>query len=537
MNAFRDSTTSEERQLASYRFILTLFQSPILCYHLDCRHIILTQGDAQKQEDLHDFLQWIGAYWPLQTIHLHPEDGAVPPLVQQVLKEHQFLHQALYTKLSLDWLYFVPYLEDIIQQSFLTSFWLLDRVGILMAGKTSSFVTKVSDWPFDDSIFIKIESWPKILNQINDIGKVTEPAEKNTETLPQDTEESATWCRFERELYTAFSTIQILIQENIQRILHVLQDSSQREKNTIQLTLKDYIALYQAYEKEHRSLLRLSPSSLADYHPSVASKRSFSLSAFFNTKRQSAFTFPYESLPATYLASSSFSLSSHTEIQAPFDGFMLPLITQWEKPYNAPQKAVLSSTEQQFILHSLLHPHIGQLSVENLSFSLKGQQNFWFFIEHLLTYNPHITEMTTLTSWEIPQKIHTLLHKNQQWKASLYYASLSKADYEALGLSSTLSDAQNYRKNLIFSYANIALPWVKNTLKHLKPALSAPNYEILKREINENYLPTIQALSAHKKTPPIQASMEYGHVFQSCKPLVEESVSTSEILATTFSFH
>ena len=75
IHAFRTATTSAERQLACYRFIFELFQSPTHCHYLDCRAIIIAQEDPQKKEDLENFLQWIGIYWPLQAIDLHPKDG------------------------------------------------------------------------------------------------------------------------------------------------------------------------------------------------------------------------------------------------------------------------------------------------------------------------------------------------------------------------------------------------------------------------------------------------------------------------------
>ena len=537
VNAFQQADSSAKRQLACYRFILALFQSPLPCYHLDCRHITLTQGDPQKQEDLQDFLQWVGAYWPLQAINFHPEDGVVPQSVQHVLQEHQFLQYALKAKLCFEWLYFAPYLEDIIQQAYLTSLWLLDSVGMLMAEMTPAFITKVSDWFMDEkneTIFVKIEQWPKILNRLKD--KAISPEDK---TASVETEQSLAWRLFERELGSAFSTVQITVQEKMQRILQALQDPKIEAINKPS-SLNDYVVLYQSYEEKHHALLTLSPSSLSEYQPIQKKSsvlRSLSLSFLFTTKPVSAsLQLPYDSLPETYREAVTLSIPFHTTPIAPFDTLIPRLIDLWELP-DATQKACLSIPEQGFILHSLSHPTVGRLSFEPLSLSSKGQENFWFFLEQLLHYNPHISDINIPDNWsEIPQNIQTLLNKNQQWKAALYYASLGEADYKALGFSATLSDVKKHRQNLARAYEKTALPWIQNTLKSLKTSLSPQDFESLAKEIQENYLPTIKSLSAHKKTPPLQASMGYDVLFHQCKPIAEPTLS-NEILVASLSFH
>lgn len=550
MNAFQQAASSAERQLAGYRFIIQLLQSNIPCQSLDLRQIALTQEDPQKKADLQDFLQWVGAYWPLQAIHLHPDDGGIPNEVQQVFREHQFLHHALDIKLSMNWFYLVPYLEDIIQQAFLTSCWLLDRAGTLMTGRTSTFVTKVGDWPMDETILLKIEQWPQLLNRFKEFGKPAQLAaasESLLELEPIETEESKEWLFFQREILVAFTTLHITVQEKMRRILQTLQTPQETWLNEPWfLSLNAYIALYQSYENGHQSLLRLSPSSLAEYQPikqrssSIEPKGLFSFSTLFATKSVCHISnpLPYESLPETYQAMLTLRIQSDTSaILPPFNGIMPELMTQWEN-HDIPQKACLSHQEQYAILQTLTCPNVGRLSAEHLSLSAEGQVNFWFFVEQLLTYNPHIAEIKIPADWgDVPQNINDMFHKNRQWRAALYYASLPKADYDALSFSTDLLDVKKYRKNLAMEYANTASPWIKNTLKNLKSSLPESDFNSLKKAFEENYLPIITAMSSQKETPAILLPIRYDNAFKACQPRERDLTFQAQIRVDSLGFH
>lgn len=228
-------------------------------------------------------------------------------------------------------------------------------------------------------------------------------------------------------------------------------------------------------------------------------------SAFFMGKPANiALDLSYELLPKTYRDTSALSLSD--------------LVTHWESLASAPQKSALTPVEQKFILSSLLYPNRGILSLESLSLSPEARINVWFFIEQLLTYNPHITDITMSTEWEIPLSTQTQLNKNQQWKAALYYATIPRADYNALDLPLTVSEIKQHRKQLAIAYKKTVLPWIKETLKCLKSTLPSEDILRLKQHINETYLPIIQKMATYHEIGSNFRSKSYADVFKSCKP-------------------
>lgn len=529
VKTYREDVTPEARQLANYRLIFALFQSPTPCYHLDCR-LQLTKGHPEKMQALHDFMEWVGAYYPLQVVTFHHEDGAVPPALRAVFEEHQFLHHALNAKIHFEWAYFFSYLQDIVQQSFLTSLWLLDRVGQSMVGKNAR-VTPVRDWSVDNGVvFEKIQHWPESIKRYQEGSESTASAaaEVSIDTAADE------WQRCERAIYTSFETIQISLQTKMARILTELPRLSQ-ENPRLAASLNAYITHYQFHEKSHQSLLRLSPSALAEYSAQITSLTLPGAPTFFNAPpRLKSRT--YDALPQCYHQSAvvSFpSLSAEGRLNA-LDALVPALMAEWETPTT--NKASLSPIEEHFIVQSLLYPDVGRLSLEHLSLSAQGQSHARYFMEQLLTYNPHMTEIITSGNEGLSASIQACLHKNQQRKAALYYASLSPSDYEACRLGADLSEAQRYRQSLATNEAE-ARRWLETALTHLSAHLPKEEHMALKKSIEEQYLPIIHALEAHKETPIIKASMRYADVFEGCKPAPEKPLNTAEIRAMAMSLH
>lgn len=258
-HAFQNATSEPEAQMANTRFILQLFLLEQPCHVFDCEALSLTQGNPEKQVWLQDLLEWIGVYLPLQEIKLHSEDGALSPPCQQVLKEHHFLHHALSHPLEAQFLYCVPQLEDMLQQALLTAYYLLDRLGLLLL-TPSITQPAVSNWMNDDSIINTTKYWPMRLKNMNrEMSSALQAA--NPKEWPE-TETSLFWKNCEHAIQSVFTAMQMTIQKKLQARLDALESMPSLNNKT---SITTFLRLYQTYQKDHASILKLYASSWEEH--------------------------------------------------------------------------------------------------------------------------------------------------------------------------------------------------------------------------------------------------------------------------------